>query len=83
MTSRLPDQDSFYLNRIAPTPLVPVCLDAGLPPIWWEARNRMATRGVHLSENCLRISLTCPARFLPANRRSHCPLSVRGRAGFV
>ncbi len=30
----LPDSHSYYLNRLAPTPLVPVRLNAGDPPIW-------------------------------------------------
>src|SRR5437868_661310 len=34
MRSRLPDQHGFYLNRLAPTPLVPIQLDPDLPPIW-------------------------------------------------
>lgn len=34
MHLRLPDRNIFYLNRLAPTPLVPIQLDAALPPIW-------------------------------------------------
>jgi cysteine synthase len=30
----LPDTHNYYLNRLAPTPLVPVQLDAGCLPIW-------------------------------------------------
>jgi len=30
----LPDSRNYYLNRLAPTPLVPVQLDPGLPAIW-------------------------------------------------
>ena len=30
----LPDRENFYLNRLAPTPLVPVRLEPGLPAIW-------------------------------------------------
>jgi cysteine synthase A len=34
MHLRLPDRNIYYLNRLAPTPLVPIQLDAALPPIW-------------------------------------------------
>jgi cysteine synthase A len=34
MHLRLPDRTGFYLNRLAPTPLIPIQLDSSLPPIW-------------------------------------------------
>jgi len=34
MHLRLPDRTGFYLNRLAPTPLIPIQLDTALPPIW-------------------------------------------------
>ncbi|MBL8230181.1 MAG: cysteine synthase family protein [Bryobacterales bacterium] len=34
MHLRIPDRNIFYLNRLAPTPLVPIQLDQALPPIW-------------------------------------------------
>jgi cysteine synthase A len=32
--SRLPDHNVFYLNRLGPTPLTPICLAPGEPEIW-------------------------------------------------
>jgi cysteine synthase A len=34
MHLRLPDRTGFYLNRLAPTPLIPIQLDLSLPPVW-------------------------------------------------
>jgi cysteine synthase A len=34
MHLRLPDRTGFYLNRLGPTPLIPIQLDLSLPPVW-------------------------------------------------
>ena len=34
MSQRLPERHAFYLNRLGPTPLVPIALDAQDSPVW-------------------------------------------------